>query len=136
MPDKVDKEHTSWKTPVALAGIAAPIFAILWLAVTLTTHRAPLPFAFLKIVFTIVAVGTGISAVKWTTAAGIALLAEAAAALVWLALKVEDYPPFGAARTVFLLIIPLAVSGVTLVLAGGVKAGTWPPGRPSVSTEK
>jgi hypothetical protein len=133
MPDTIEREHTPWKTPVAVAGIAAPVFAILWLAITLTTQRASLSFAFLKIVFTIVAVGTGISAIKWTTASGIALLVESLAALAWVLLKVEDYPPFGAPRTVFLLIIPLAVSGLALILAGGIKAGTWPPERFRVS---
>jgi hypothetical protein len=119
-----------------VATIVAPLFAVLWLGITLTSDIATLPIAVVKIVFTLIAVGTGILGVRWPTAAGAALVIEALAVVAWIVLKVEDYPPFGALRTGLLLAVPLGISGVALVLADGIKAGTWPPRRFRELTEE
>lgn len=129
-------EPGSWRTLVVVAAIAAPLFAVLWLGITLTSHSATLALAVVKIVFTIVAVVSALSGIKWATAAGIALLIEALAVAAWIVLKVETYPPYGAVRTGFLLAAPLAIAGILFVLADGIKAGTWPPARFRASAER
>ncbi len=129
MTIRTDSEPGSWKTFVVLAAIVAPVFAVLWLGITLCDANESVPTAVVKIVFTIIAVGTGVSGVKWATAAGAALLIESLAVILWIVLKAATYPPFGALRTALLLAVPLAVSGATFILADGIKAGTWPPAR-------
>ena len=119
----------TWRAAVATAALGACAFAVLWLALTLTTTPPDLVNAIVKIVFTIVAVVTALLGIRWTTASGIALFLEALAGLLWVVLRAETYAPSGIARTVLLLILPLAAAGVTLVLAAGVRAGTWPPAR-------
>lgn len=114
---------------MAAAVAVAPLLAVVWLAMTLTAGCATFRLALIKIVFTILVVLTSVAGVRWATAAGLALFFEAAAALVWVLLKVEQYQPFAALRTVLLLIVPVAAAGVTLVLADGFRAGTWPPRR-------
>jgi hypothetical protein len=121
--------RTPWRTLVALGAIIAPAFAVMWLGLTLTTGGASIAFALVKIIFTIVAVLTGLAGIRWATAAGAALLMEALAVALWMILRVEDYPPFGALRTALMLAVPLGVSGVILILADGMRAGTWPPAR-------
>jgi len=129
-------EPGPWRTLVVVAAIAAPIFAVLWLGITLTSHPTSLALAVVKIVFTIVVVASGLSGIRWATAAGIALLVEALAVVVWIALKVETYPPHGVLRTGLLLAAPVGIAGVLFVLADGIKAGTWPPARFRASTER
>jgi hypothetical protein len=118
-----------WPTLVAVGAVVAPVAAVLWLGVTLTITSPSLTFAVVKIVFTIIAVVTAIAGARWATAAGTALLIEALAVVVWITLKVEHYPPHGALRTALMLAVPLAVSGILFVLAGGIRAGTWPRAR-------
>jgi hypothetical protein len=116
--------------PLALAGaLITPIFAILWLGVTLTSEPGSLPAAMVKIIFTIVAVGTAALGAKWKTVSGVALVVEALVVAAWMLIKAETYTPSGLARTSLLLALPLFLSGVFYVLAGGVEAGTWPPRR-------
>jgi len=129
-------ESGSWRTLVIVAAIAAPMFSVLWLGVTLTTHSTPLTFAVVKIVFTIIAVGTAACGIRWATAAGIALFIEAVAVVIWIALRIESYPPYGAVRTGLLLAAPLGIAGILYVLADGIKAGTWPPARFRAATER
>jgi hypothetical protein len=136
MDTQARAEPGSWRTLVIVAAIAAPLFAVLWLGITLTTHATTLTVAVVKIVFTIVAVGTAACGVRWATAAGIALLIEAALVAAWIALRVETYPPHGALRTGLLLAAPLAAAGILFVLADGIRAGTWPPARFRASTER
>ena len=112
-----------------LGAVIAPVMAVLWLGLTLTAGGASIAFALLKIIFTIVVVVTGMAGVRWATAAGSALLVEALAVALWMLLKVEDYPLHGAIRTALMLATPLAVSGILLILADGIRAGTWPPAR-------
>jgi hypothetical protein len=129
MDDQARNEPGSWRTMVIVAAIAAPLFAVLWLGITLTSHATALSIAVVKIVFTMVAVGTAVLGVRWATVSGIALLIESLAVIAWIVLKVESYPPYGALRTGLLLAAPLAIAGVLFVLADGIKAGTWPPAR-------
>jgi hypothetical protein len=136
MPGTTHSEPGPWRTLIILAAIAAPLFAILWLGLTLTTNPPGLGLAVVKIVFTMIAVASAVSGVRWATVAGIALLIEALAVVAWIALKVETYPPYGALRTGLLLAAPLAIAGVLFVLADGIKAGTWPPQRFRASTER
>jgi hypothetical protein len=125
-----------WRTLAIVAAIAAPLFAVLWLGITLTVNPTTLPLAVVKIVFTMIAVGTAACGIRWATAAGIGLFAEAVAVVVWIALRVESYPPYGALRTGLLLAAPLAIAGILFVLADGIKAGTWPPARFRASAER
>ncbi len=129
-------EPGSWRTLVIVAAIAAPLFTVLWLGITLTTHSTTLTIAVVKIVFSIIAVATAAHGIRWATAAGIALLVQALAVVAWIALKMETYPPYGALRTGLLLAAPLAIAGILFVLADGIKAGTWPPARLRASTER
>lgn len=129
-------ESVNWRTLVAVGAIAAASFAVLWLGVTLASGGTSVAFALLKIIFTIVAVGTAVAGIRWATAAGIALLVEALAVAAWIVLKVESYPPFGMLRTALLLAAPLGASGVLLILADGIRAGTWPPARFRASTRQ
>ena len=127
---------TNWRVLVAIGSVAPPVFAVVWLGITLAGGGTSVAFALLKIIFTIVAVATGIAGIRWATAAGIALILEALAVAAWIALKVESYPALGALRTSLLLAVPLGVCGVLLILADGMKAGTWPPARFRASTER
>ncbi len=127
--NEIEKTSDSWKTLAAIAALAAPLFAVLWLGVTLTSSGANFAFAILKIVFAIVVVGTAITGIKWMTTSGIVLLVEALVVVVWIALRIENYPPQNALRTILLLAVPVAISGVLFILAGGIKAGTWPSAR-------
>jgi hypothetical protein len=136
MDTQARAEPGPWRTLVIVAAIAAPLFAVLWLGITLTTHTTTLTVAVVKIVFTIVAVGTAACGIRWATAAGIALVVEAALVVVWIALRVETYPPHGAIRTGLLLAAPLGAAGILFVLADGIKAGTWPPTRFRASAER
>ncbi len=126
----------SWRPFAILGAVIAPVFAVMWLGLTLTVGGASIAFALVKIIFTILAVATGLAGIKWATAAGSALLVEAIAVALWIALKVEAYPPHGALRTALLLAVPLGVSGVLLILADGIRAGTWPPARFRQATGK
>jgi len=127
----VEKKET-WKPLAVAAAVAAAVFAVLWLGMTLTAEPESLLVAVVKIVFTILVVLAAIAGLRWLTAAGIALLAAALLAVAWVLLRAPYYPPYGALRTVLLLVVPVGASGVLLVLAGGMKAGTWPPGRAGV----
>ena len=73
MDTQARAEPGPWRTLVIVAAIAAPLFAVLWLGITLTAHTTTLTVAVVKIVFTIVAVGTAVCGIRWATAAGIAL---------------------------------------------------------------
>ncbi|MBD3368443.1 MAG: hypothetical protein GF405_09785 [Candidatus Eisenbacteria bacterium] len=126
MPD-VNGRQTHWQVLTALAAVLAPVAAVLWLGLTLSADCAPFHLALVKIIFTIAVVLTGLAGVRWSTASGITLLGEAALIVVWVALKLDDYSPYGALRTLFLLAVPVGISGVIFVLAGGMRAGTWPP---------
>ena len=126
---EIEKTSDSWKTLAAIAALVAPLFAVLWLGVTLTSSGANFAFAILKIVFAILVVGTAITGIKWMTASGIVLLVEALVVVVWVALRIESYPPQSALRTILFLALPVAISGVLFILAGGMRAGTWPPTR-------
>ncbi len=75
-----------------------------------------------------------LTAATLATAGGTILSLQTLVALAWVLLRIEVYPPHGPIRTVFLLIVPLAISGVLLIFAGGLRAGTWPPGRFHSST--
>lgn len=119
----------SWRTLAILGATIAPVFAVVWLGLTLAGGSASVAFAVVKIVFTIVAVVTGLAGVRWATAAGSALFVEALAVALWIVLRVEAYPPYGALRTALMLAVPLAASAVLLILADGIRAGTWPPAR-------
>jgi hypothetical protein len=130
MATETHERRRGWRTLVVLAALAAPVFAVLWLGITLTSGVDTLPLAIVKIVFTIAAVVTALLGIRWATASGIALLVEALLVVAWMVLKVEQYPPYGALRTSLLLATPLAASGVMFVLADGMRAGTWPPERP------
>jgi hypothetical protein len=82
-----------------------------------------------KIIFTIIAVGTAALGIRWRTAAGTALLVEFLVVVAWMLIKADVYSPTGLLRTSLLLAAPLAVSGLLYVLAGGMEAGTWPPSK-------
>ncbi len=129
MNETADTNYNRWWAVALVAALVTPIFTVLWLGVTLTSASENLPTAVVKIVFTIIAVGTAALGVKWRTAAGVALLVEFAVVVVWMLLKAEVYSQEGLVRTSLLLAAPLAVSGVLYVLAGGMEAGTWPPTR-------
>ncbi len=129
MSDEKHRERESWKTFAAIAALVAPLFAVLWLGVTLTTDCGSFTLAVVKIVFAILVVGTGITGIRWMTASGLTLLVEALLVVLWVALRIESYPPNGALRTLTILAVPTALSGILFVLAGGMKAGTWPPAR-------
>jgi hypothetical protein len=129
MPNEKNTESESWKTFAAIAALVAPLFAVLWLGVTLTTDCGSFTLAVIKIVFAILVVGTGITGIRWMTASGITLLVEALLVVLWVVLRIESYPPNGALRTITILAVPVTLSGVLFVLAGGMKAGTWPPAR-------
>jgi hypothetical protein len=129
VPEAQANVQRYWRTFVILGTAIAPAFAVLWLGLTLTTGGASIAFALVKIVFTIVVVLTGLTGIRWSTAAGSALLVEALAVALWMVLKVEDYARYGALRTSLMLAVPLALSGVLLILADGMRAGTWPPAR-------
>ncbi|MFH1502102.1 MAG: hypothetical protein ABIG03_03550 [Candidatus Eisenbacteria bacterium] len=129
MTTVVQEGQRSWRTLAVLGAVIAPVFAVTWLGMTLTSSGASIAFALVKIIFTIVVVATGVAGIRWATAAGSALLLEALAVAVWIALKVEAYSPHGVLRTALMLAVPLAASGVMLILADGIRAGTWPPAR-------
>jgi hypothetical protein len=129
MNETADTNYNRWWAVALVAALVTPVFTVLWLGVTLTSASENLPTAVVKIVFTIIAVGTAALGVKWRTASGAALLVEFAVVVVWMLLKAEVYSQEGLVRTSLLLAAPLAVSGVLYVLAGGMEAGTWPPTR-------
>jgi len=112
-----------------VAAIVTPVFTVLWLGLTLTSDCERLPTAVVKIVFTIIAVGSAALGVRWRTAAGVALLVECLVVVAWMLIKASVYTPPGLIRTALLLAAPLAVSGTLYVFAGGMEAGTWPPSR-------
>ncbi len=118
-----------WRAVALVGALLAPAAAILWLGLTLAGSGASVAFALVKIVFAIVAVITGLAGIRWATASGSGLLVESAAVALWMILKVETYAPGGALRTALLLAVPLAASGILLILADGIRAGTWPPAR-------
>lgn len=120
-------EQNRWWALALTAALVTPVFAVLWLGVTLTSEAGSLPRAVIKIIFTIVAVGSAAMGIKWRTASGVALLVEALVVIVWVLVKADAYSPEGLLRTALLLAVPLIVSGVLYVLAGGMEAGTWPP---------
>jgi len=129
MTGTADKSRNRWWALALVAAIVTPVFTVLWLGVTLTSDFEKLPTAMVKIIFTIVAVGTAALGIRWRTAAGAALLAELLVVVAWMLIKADVYSPTGLLRTSLLLAAPLAVSGVLYVLAGGMEAGTWPPSR-------
>jgi len=129
MNETTDTNYNRWWAMALVAALVTPVFTVLWLGVTLTSTGENLPTAVVKIVFTIIAVGTAALGVKWRTASGMALLVEFVVVVVWMLLKAEIYSQEGLVRTSLLLAAPLAVSGVLYVLAGGMEAGTWPPTR-------
>ncbi|MBD3347812.1 MAG: hypothetical protein GF400_01295 [Candidatus Eisenbacteria bacterium] len=122
-------EDGRYRVLKVMGSLLAPVLAILWLGLTLTGDGASIAFALVKIIFTIAVVLTGLLGLRWATASGSGLLVEAIAVALWMVLKVEDYAPYGALRTSLMLATPLAASGVILILADGLKAGTWPPAR-------
>lgn len=119
----------AWKLLAIAAAVAAAVFAVLWLGMTLTAEPERLLVAVVKIVYTILIVLAAMAGLRWHTAAGIGLVAAALLAVAWVLLRAPYYPPLGALRTLLLLAVPVGLSGVFLVLAGGIKAGTWPPDR-------
>ena len=129
MTGTADKSRNRWWALALIAAIVTPVFTVLWLGVTLTSDFEKLPTAMVKIIFTIVAVGTAALGIRWRTAAGAGLLAELLVVVAWMLIKADVYSPTGLLRTSLLLAAPLAVSGVLYVLAGGMEAGTWPPSR-------
>ncbi len=112
-----------------LGAVVAPVFAVLWLGLALDAHSTSFALALAKIIFAMVAVGAGILGTRWMTVGGVVLTLQALVALTWVLLRLEVYPRHGLMRTVFLLIVPLAASGILLIFAGGLRAGTWPPDR-------
>ncbi|MFH1689837.1 MAG: hypothetical protein ABIE42_06310 [Candidatus Eisenbacteria bacterium] len=127
MPGASDKRRSRWWALALIAAILTPVVTVLWLGLTLTSDIERLPTAVIKILFTIIAVGTAALGIRWRTAAGVALLVEFLVVGVWMLIKANVYSPTGLLRTALLLAAPLAVSGVLYVLAGGMEAGTWPP---------
>lgn len=122
-------ESGRWWVLALIAALVTPVFTVLWLGVTLTSEPGSLPRAVVKIVFTIVAVGTAALGIKWRTASGVALLVESLIVGVWILVKNDAYSPEALVRTSLLLAAPLVASGVLYILAGGMEAGTWPPRR-------
>ena len=129
MTGAADRSRNHWWALALVAAIVTPVFTVLWLGVTLTSDFERLSAAMVKIIFTIVAVGTAALGIRWRTAAGAALLVEFLVVVAWMLIKADAYSPTGLVRTSLLLAAPLAVSGVLFVLAGGMEAGTWPPSR-------
>jgi len=129
MVEFTDMRRNRWWALALVGAVVVPVFAVLWLGVTLTSDIERLPTAMVKIAFTIVAVGTAALGIRWRTAAGVALLIEFLVVAVWVLVKADVYSPTGLLRTSLLLAAPLGVSGVLYVLAGGMEAGTWPPAR-------
>ena len=129
MPGTTDREPKRWWALALIAAILTPVVTVLWLGLTLTSATERLPTAVIKILFTIIAVGTAALGIRWRTAAGTALLVECLVVVVWILAKASVYSPAGLVRTSLLLAAPLAVSGTLFVLAGGMEAGTWPPSR-------
>lgn len=127
MGEVADMRRNRWWALALVGAIVVPVFAVLWLGVTLTSDIESLPTAMVKIIFTIVVVGTAALGIKWRTAAGTALLVECLVVVTWMLIKADVYSPTGLLRTSLLLAAPLAVSGLLYVLAGGMEAGTWPP---------
>jgi hypothetical protein len=123
------KRWNRWWTLALIAAVITPVVTVMWLGLTLTSDCERLPTAVVKIVFTIIAVGTAALGIRWRTAAGAALLVESLVVVAWMLIKASVYSPPGLLRTSLLLAAPLAVSGVLFVLAGGMEAGTWPPSR-------
>jgi hypothetical protein len=121
--------HNRWWALALAAAIVTPVFTVLWLGLTLTTATERLPTALVKILFTILVVGTASLGIKWKTAAGSLLLFEFLVVVAWMLIRADVYSPTGFLRTALLLAAPLLVSGVLYVLAGGMEAGTWPPSR-------
>jgi len=122
-------ELKGWRMMTLLGAILAPVFAVLWLGLALNANSTSFALALAKIIFAMVAVGAGILGMRWSTAGGAILSLQTLVALAWVLLRIEVYPPHGLIRTVLLLIVPLAISGVLLIFAGGLRAGTWPPAR-------
>jgi hypothetical protein len=120
---------TGWKTMTVIATVAAPLFAVLWLGMALSLQSVTLSSALVKIIFAMVAVGAGILGTRWITASGVILGLQTLTALFWVLLRVGVRGPGSTLRTVLLLIVPLGISSVLLIFAGGIKAGTWPPAR-------
>ncbi|MBN2564080.1 MAG: hypothetical protein JXB46_00055 [Candidatus Eisenbacteria bacterium] len=129
MADVTEREQSRWWVLALVGALVTPVCAILWLGVTLTSEPASLPAAMVKILFTIVAVGTAALGAKWRTTSGTALLIEALVVVVWMLVRADIYSTAGLVRTSLLLAAPLFLSGVSYVLAGGMAAGTWPPAR-------
>lgn len=119
-----------WKPLAVTAAVVSSVFAVLWLGMTLTAEPESLLIAVIKIVFTILVVLAAIAGLRWFTASGISLVVGAVLAAAWVLLRAPYYPPYGPLRTFLLLIVPVGVSGILLILAGGIRAGTWPPARP------
>ncbi len=117
-----------------IATVAAPLFAVLWLGITLSLQSTPLPITIAKIIFVMIAVGAGILGTRWLTASGVVLGLQTLAALFWVLFRIGAYGPESVLRTILLLIVPLAAASVLLILAGGIRAGTWPPTRFSKTT--
>ncbi len=112
-----------------IATVMAPLFAVLWLGMALSLQSVTLSSALVRIIFAMVAVGAGILGTRWITASGVVLGLQTLTALFWVLLRVGVRGPGSTLRTVLLLIVPLGVSSVLLIFAGGIKAGTWPPAR-------
>jgi hypothetical protein len=129
VPEHAAGEQNRWWALALVGALITPVFAILWLGVTLTAEPAGLPAAMVKIVFTIVAVGTAALGTKWKTASGAALIIEGFVVVIWMLVRADTYTQAGFLRTTFLLAAPLLLSGIFYVLAGGMEAGTWPPHR-------
>jgi len=129
MPEINDRKQNRWWALALIAAIVTPVLTVLWLGLTLTSEGDGLPTAVVKIVFTIIAVGTAALGIRWRTAAGSALLVECLVVVLWMLFKANVYTPPGLVRTALLLATPLLVSGSLYVFAGGMEAGTWPPAR-------
>lgn len=131
--ERTPEAREGWKPLAVTAAVVAAVFAVLWLGMTLTAEPESLLIAVVKIVFTILIVLAAIGGLRWFTAAGITLLAAGLLGTAWVLLRAPYYPPYGVLRTLVLLIVPVGVSGILLVLAGGIRAGTWPPRRRTVT---
>ena len=129
MPSEEYPRTMRWKTMMVIATLVAPLFTVLWLGITLTPQNASLPVAMAKIVFAMIAVGAGILGTRWPTASGVVLGFQTLVALSWILFRIGDSRPESVLRTVLLLVVPLAAASVLLILAGGIKAGTWPRAR-------
>lgn len=123
------RDRNRWWLLALIAATVTPVFVVLWLGVTLTSDEERLPAAVVKIVFTIVAVGTAALGIRWRTASGTALIAESLVVVAWMLIRADAYSHDGLVRTSLLLAAPLFVSGSLYVLAGGMEAGTWPPSK-------